>query len=66
VVTETTFMGSVGNPNPHYAPLLQMIAHGKLHPESLVERAVPVTEASDVLLSMTNFGTMGFTIIDRW
>ena len=38
VVTEATFMGSVGNPNPHYAPLLLMIAHGWLRPQALVER----------------------------
>jgi propanol-preferring alcohol dehydrogenase len=66
VVTEATFMGSVGNPNPHYAPLLQMIAHGQLRPQSLVERTVPIEETGGVLKSMSDFGTLGFTVIDRW
>jgi propanol-preferring alcohol dehydrogenase len=66
VVTETTFLGSVGNPNLHYDPLLRMIEHRRLRPQSLLERTVPVTGVNEVLQSMTGFGTVGFNVIDSW
>lgn len=66
VLTEITFMGTVGNPNQHYPAMLNMIAQGKLNPERLVTRTVPIEECGPVLESMTNFGTQGFCVIDRW
>ena len=62
-MNEIEFRGSLGNPNHHYAPMLAMVATGKLHPESLVGDRISLDQVPDAIDSMTNFQTIGFTTI---
>jgi propanol-preferring alcohol dehydrogenase len=63
---ELEFYGSVGNPHPQYAGLLGLVEQGKLNPRSLVGRTVSLEEVNEVLQSMTEFRTLGFTVITRF
>jgi D-arabinose 1-dehydrogenase-like Zn-dependent alcohol dehydrogenase len=66
VLFEIEFIGSVVNPTAGYPPLLALVEQGRLHPEKLVTRQVPIEEAGSVLNSMTSFGTTGMVMINRW
>ena len=63
---ELEFRGSLGNPNQHYRPMLQMVAAGQLNPESIVSGTIGLAETPAVVDSMTNFGTLGFVVIDNF
>jgi propanol-preferring alcohol dehydrogenase len=66
VFQEITFVGSLGCPTTSYPGLLSLVATGKLEPKRLVTKRIPIEQASDVLSSMTDFGTLGFNVITHW
>ena len=66
VLQEIQFMGSLGCATTSYPGLLSMVASGKLAPKRLVGDKVPASQVNDVLNSMTNFGTSGFSVITSW
>jgi len=66
VVQEIDFLTSLGCPATSYPGLLSLVASGKLDPRRLVGQTIPVEGVNDVLNAMTEFGTVGFNIIDRW
>jgi propanol-preferring alcohol dehydrogenase len=63
---ELEFRGSLGNPNQHYRPLMQMVERGVLKPDRLVTKSVSINETPAVIESMTDFGTMGFVVINNF
>lgn len=63
---ELQVLGSLGMPPSRYPEMLRMVELGRLRPGKMVTRTVPVEEASDVLASMSDFATVGVTVIDRW
>ena len=66
VFRELRIIGSLGCPMSSYTALLSMVAAGKLHPGRLVESVISVAAASQVLADMTDYGTVGFSVINRW
>ncbi len=49
-----------------YPEMLRMVGAGQLHPEKLVEQRIPIEKASDVLESMSDFGTVGVAVINEY
>jgi len=66
VARELTFVGSFGMQPAHYDEMLRMVTAGRLHPEKLVEQRVPVEKAGDVLQAMSDFATLGVSVINRY
>lgn len=66
VFKEINVIGSLGMPAPRFGAMLRMVESGKLAPGRLVNRTVPLAEASAVLESMARFATVGVTVIDRY
>lgn len=63
---ELEVVGSLGNPHPKYAELLELVAHGKLQPARLVTRKIALDEVTDTLERMSRFDTVGFEVITRF
>jgi propanol-preferring alcohol dehydrogenase len=63
---ELEFRGSLGNPNHHYAPMLNMVATGRLHPDTIVGERIGLDDVPRVIESMGSFGTVGFTTITNF
>ncbi len=61
--SEIEFRGSIGNPHHQYRPMLNMVASGKLHPQSIVGERISLNDVPRVMESMGTFGTVGFTTI---
>lgn len=66
VLQEIQFMGSLGCATTSYPGLLSMVSSGKLAPKRLVGNKVPASKVNDVLQSMTNYRTSGFSVITSW
>ena len=66
LLQEISFIPSLGCPTTSYRGLLALVASGKLNPKRLVTRCLPVEQASQVLDSMTHYGTAGFNVISQW
>ena len=62
-MSEIEFRGSLGLPNQNYPAMLNMVASGKLHPESIVSERISINQVPAVVDSMTSFQTMGFVTI---
>jgi D-arabinose 1-dehydrogenase-like Zn-dependent alcohol dehydrogenase len=62
-MSEIEFRGSLGLPNQNYPSMLNMVASGKLNPESIVTQRISINEVPDIVDSMTTFQTMGFVTI---
>ena len=62
-MSEIEFRGSLGNPNDHYEPMLNMVASGRLHPETIIGERIALDDVPKVIESMTTFQTIGFTTI---
>ena len=43
--------------------MLNMVASGKLHPETIIGERISLNDVPAVIESMTTFQTMGFTTI---
>ena len=63
---ELDLCGSKGMPAQNFPSMLRLVAAGRLDPARLVTKTVPLEEAGDVLASMGDFDTLGFTVIDRF
>lgn len=63
---ELEIYGSHGMQAHAYDDLLRMIANEQLKPMQLVTQRVSLTESPAVLERMTNFGTVGITVIDSF
>jgi propanol-preferring alcohol dehydrogenase len=66
IEAELTIVGSVGNPHVHLPALLSLAADGRLDPAGLVTERVGLERAQGVLERMTNFDTIGFSLIDSF
>lgn len=66
VSNEIEILGTQGMPAHAFAPMLQMVATGRLKPDRLVRRTVSVDDAGDVLAAMDRYDTHGFTVINRF
>ena len=66
VARELTFVGSFGMQAQRYPEMLRMVGAGLLHPEKLVEQRIPIEQVGDVLDSMTDFGTVGVAVINKY
>jgi D-arabinose 1-dehydrogenase-like Zn-dependent alcohol dehydrogenase len=66
VARELTFVGSFGMQAQRYPEMLRMVQAGQLHPEKLLEKTVPIEKASEVLDSMSDFGTTGVAVINKF
>jgi len=63
---EWSFVGSVGCPVNRYPDLLGLVASGKLNPKRLICNTIPIEHASDVMTSMTDFKTIGYSVITSY
>ena len=66
IEAELTIVGSVGNPHIHLPALLRLVGEGRLDPAALVTERIPLESAQGVLERMTNFDTVGFSLIDTF
>ena len=46
-----------------YPEMLRMVESGKINPSSLVSREVSLEEVSGVLEEMSDFNTLGYTVL---
>ena len=66
VFRELRILGSLGCPISSYTDMLSMVAAGRLQPSRLVDSVISVEEAGQTLADMTDYGTMGFSVVNRW
>jgi threonine dehydrogenase-like Zn-dependent dehydrogenase len=66
VLKEIRILGSLGMQASHFGAMLQMVERGRLNPGKLVHRKIPLEEASGVLESMDQYGTLGVTVINQY
>jgi len=66
VLKEITVVGTLGMQPQRYPTMLRMVESGKLNPGKLVSRTVPIEQAGDVLASMSQYGTLGATVVNQW
>lgn len=60
---ELEVRGSMGMQARCYPEMLRMIEAGKIQPQALVSEEVPMEGASRVLEAMSNYDTMGYSVI---
>ncbi len=63
---ELEICGSHGMQASRYGEMLAMIADGRLSPQALIGRTIPLEEAPEQLEQMGQFGSVGITVIDRF
>jgi alcohol dehydrogenase len=63
---ELELVGSHGLQAHRYGDMLAMISTGRLEPQRLIGKTVPLEEAPKELPGMTNYGAVGITVIDRF
>lgn len=63
---ELEILGSHGMQAHRYQEMLDLIAQGKLEPQKLIGKKVPLEEAPRELQGMDDFGAVGITVIDRF
>jgi len=66
VFNELRIVGSLGCPIASYTGMLSLVAAGKLQPTRLVETVASVADAGRLLDNMTDYNTVGFSIINNW
>jgi D-arabinose 1-dehydrogenase-like Zn-dependent alcohol dehydrogenase len=60
---ELTIVGSMGMQARCYPEMLRMVESGKINPGSLVTAEVSMEELNSVLEDMSNFNTLGFSVL---
>ena len=60
---EIEIVGSMGMQASCYPEMLRMVASRAIKPGSLVKEEVPLEETSGVLERMTDFDTLGYSVI---
>ena len=63
---ELEILGSHGMQAFKYTEMLEMIKNGKLHPERLIEKTIPLEEAKTALPNMNKFENTGVVVIDSF
>lgn len=63
---ELEICGSHGMQASKYAEMLAMIVSGKLDPNALIGKTIPLEQAPGDLEKMGQFGTVGITVIDQF
>ena len=63
---ELEIVGSHGLQAHRYGDMLAMISTGRLEPQRLIGKTVPLEEAPKELPGMTDYGAVGITVIDRF
>ena len=63
---ELEILGSHGMQAFKYGEMLDLITTGKLEPQRLIGKTVPLEAAPAELEAMTDFGAVGITVIDRF
>ncbi len=66
VAKELEILGSHGMPAHSFAPIFEMIRAGKLQPRRLVRKTVALEQAPVELEAMSQFNSLGVTVIDRF
>ena len=64
IAKELQVMGSHGMQAHRYGAMLDLILTGRVQPQSLVEKTIPLTAAPAALSSMDNFRGTGITVIN--
>jgi D-arabinose 1-dehydrogenase-like Zn-dependent alcohol dehydrogenase len=63
VMKELTIVGSIGLQARCYPAMLRMVESGQINPSSLVNKQVSLDDVSGVLEEMTDFNTLGYTVL---
>jgi len=63
---ELEIVGSHGLQAHRYEEMLGLITTGRLEPQRLIGKTVPLEEAPKELPGMSDFGSVGITVIDRF
>jgi alcohol dehydrogenase len=63
---ELEILGSHGMQAFKYPEMLELITSGKLEPQRLIGKTIALEEAPAALEAMTDFGSVGITVIDRF
>ena len=63
---DVSFLGSRGMPPTRYDELLRMLAADRIDPGALVTRRVSLSEVSDRLAAMTDYGTHGVEVVTEF
>lgn len=63
---ELKVIGSLGCPTSSYKGLLDLVATKRLNPQRLVSRTIALEEVGDTLAAMSEFNTVGFTVITQF
>ena len=63
---ELEIVGSHGLQAFRYEEMLDLITTGRLEPQRLIGKTVPLEEASTELPAMSDYGAVGITVIDRF
>jgi D-arabinose 1-dehydrogenase-like Zn-dependent alcohol dehydrogenase len=66
IAKELSVVASQGMQASRYDAMLNMIEKGRLAPGQLITRTVTLDEAGEVLAAMGDYGTLGFSVIDRY
>lgn len=66
VQKELSIVGSLGMQASRFPSLLRMMERGILQPGKLVTRTIGVEDASESIISMGGFSSVGITVLNRW
>jgi alcohol dehydrogenase len=66
IAKELEILGSHGMPAHDYGAVFGMILDGKLDPRRLVHKTIPLDQAPAEFDAMSQFNTLGATVIDRF
>lgn len=66
IARELVVLGSHGMQAHRYPELFRMMAEGKLQPQKLIGKTIPLSAAPAELAGMNDFSGLGLTIIDRF
>ncbi len=66
IARELQVYGSHGMQAHRYADMLALLVSGKLNPQALIGKTIPLEDAPGELTKMGRFGAVGITVIDRF
>jgi alcohol dehydrogenase len=66
IAGELEILGSHGMPAHRYDFMLDMIVEGRLQPERLIGRTIPLSDLPGELVAMDRFQGAGMAVIDRF
>ena len=66
IAKELEILGSHGMQAHAYPEMMQMIQSGKLSPEKLIGKRIPLEEAVEALINLDSFGENGMTMVNSF